>query len=65
MSREGIDEFVDRWHNDAEFRSAMRADPEGTLARSGIELSDDEREAVLRLDLDHITDAQLEERISK
>jgi hypothetical protein len=61
-----IDALLDRWYNDAEFRAAMRADPAGTLARCGIDLSDEEREALLRLDpARRPTDAQLEERISK
>ena len=65
MSSGNIDQLIDRWYNDAAFRAAMRADPEGTLARCGIELSEDEREALRRLDAAQPTDAQLEERISK
>ena len=65
MSSGNIDELIDRWYNDAEFRAALRADPEGTLARSGIELSDEVREALRGLDPTQPTDAQLEERISK
>ena len=65
MNREKIDQLVDRWHNDVAFRSAFRADPEGTLARDGIELSDDERAALRGLDLRNMTDAELEARISK
>ncbi len=65
MNRGSIDQLVDHWHSDTAFRSAFRADPEGTLARHGVELSDDERAALRGLDLGNVTDAELEARVSK
>jgi hypothetical protein len=65
MNRETMDQLVERWHGDAEFRAALRADPEGTLAREGIALSNAERAALRGLGLDRVSDAELEARISK
>lgn len=68
MDRGIIDQITDRWHNDAAFRSALRADPEGTLAREGIQLSADERAALRNLDvpsMSNLSDAELEARINR
>jgi hypothetical protein len=47
MSRAGVERLVKRWRDDADFREALRRDPEGAVARAGIELDDAEL-AVLR-----------------
>lgn len=64
MSHETVGKLVDRWMNDAEFRRALRADPEGTVKRSGFELGADEWAALRAIDWG-LSDEQLRARASK
>ena len=64
MSRETVGKLVDRWMNDAEFRRAMRADPEGAVKRSGFDLGSDEWAALRTIDWSQ-SDDQLRARASK
>lgn len=50
MSRESIERLIDRWMNDMEFREQLRADPEGAVRATGEELSEDEWEALRKVD---------------
>ncbi len=64
MAQGGVDKLVERWLNEPEFREAMLADPEGTVARSGIELNEEEW-ATVRNVVITTSDAELRERVSK
>jgi len=55
---------MDRWMNDPGFRQEMRADPEGTVRRSGVELDQDEWAALRNIDWS-LPDEQLQARASK
>jgi len=55
---------MDRWMNDPGFRQEMRADPEGTVRRSGAELDQDEWAALRNIDWS-LPDEQLQARASK
>lgn len=39
MSYSNIGQLVDKWINDGEFRKNLRNDPEGTIKKSGVNLS--------------------------
>ena len=51
MSQAQIETIIERWMNDAAFRERMRAAPKATVAEEGYELSDEELQALDRLDL--------------
>lgn len=42
MTDSPLDKIMDRWRDDAAFRSQMRSDPESAVRSIGVELSDDE-----------------------
>ena len=42
MSREALEQLIDRWTNDQAFRDDLRRDLEGTVERAGLELDEDE-----------------------
>jgi hypothetical protein len=50
MSREALEQLVQRWTDDAAFREALQRDPEGTIERAGYRL--DEREWTIVRDTD-------------
>ena len=52
----GFDDVIERWANDEQFRDDFRADPEAALRDSGIELTDEEWEAVRTTD--HLRDGR-------
>ena len=58
------DELLSRLTEDPDFREEFRADPEGAVSKRGIELSEEEREALGRLDTSG-SDKELAERVSK
>ena len=64
MSREGVQQLIDYWINDPGFRVQLRQDPEGTVRRSGADLSEDELKAVRRIDWS-LSDEELLARVSK
>jgi hypothetical protein len=61
---ESMQELADRFMNDSNFREEMRRDPEGAAERSGLQLDDEDREALRSIDWSG-TDEQLNERVSK
>ena len=65
MSQENVDALLDRWINDEEFRSSARTDLDAAIKSTGLELNDEEWEALRAIDLSTVTNQQLEERISK
>jgi hypothetical protein len=64
MSREAIEELIDRWMDDPAFRAAVREDPEGALRGTGLELDADEWAAVRGIDW-NLSDEELSSRASK
>lgn len=50
MSRQAVKQLIDRWINEPAFREELRADPEGTVRRSGLELVEDEWQALRQID---------------
>ena len=63
-NQEAMQQLADRFMNDAEFRDQMREDPEGTARSSGVELDDEDRQALRSMDWSG-TDEELKERVSK
>ena len=61
---EAMQQLADRFMNDPEFRERMRRDPEGTAERSGLELDDEDRQALRSVDWGG-SDERLKERVSK
>ena len=64
MSQEDVKTLIDRWMNDPAFREDVRADPEGAIRRTGLELNADEWAAVRNLDW-QISDEELTARANK
>jgi len=64
MSQAAVKTLVDRWLNDQVFRTQFRADPEGTVRASGVELDDAEWAALRSTDWS-ASDAELESRVNK
>ena len=50
MSREAIEELLDRWENDPAFRAEIRADPEGAVRQAGVQLDAREMAALRSVD---------------
>ncbi len=63
MSQAAVQTLVDRWLNDATFRGALRADPDGAVRAAGVELDGDEWAALRAIDW-NASDADLEARMS-
>ncbi len=63
MSREAVESLIDRWVNDPSFRVALRADPEGAVRRSGVEVDQEELAALLAVDW-NVSDEELHGRLS-
>jgi predicted ribosomally synthesized peptide with nif11-like leader len=64
MSRERIEELIDRWMDDPAFRTAVRQDPEAAVRAAGLDLNADEWAAVSRIDWS-LSDEELSSRASK
>jgi len=64
MSREAVEQLMDRWMNEPAFREQLRTDPESTVRASGVELDDDEWTAVREMDWS-LPDEELMARASK
>ena len=63
MNREVIEQLMDRWTNDAAFRDQVRADPQGALRATGLELDADEQAALENIDW-NVSDEQLKARVN-
>lgn len=46
MSRQALEQLVQRWTDDPEFREAVQHDPEGAVERAGFRLDEHERAIV-------------------
>lgn len=64
MGYEQVGKLIDRWMNDPSFRKAVRDNPEAAVKGVGINLSQEERAALLRIDWNQ-SDEELKARISK
>ena len=61
---EAMQQLADRFMNDPEFRERMRRDPEGAAESQGLELDDEDRQALKSVDWGQ-PDERLKERVSK
>jgi hypothetical protein len=59
-----MQQLADRFMNDPDFREQMRQDPEGAAKRTGLELDEEDRQALRSVDWS-LPDEQLNERVSK
>ncbi len=64
MSRQAVEDLVDRWMNDPEFRDRMRQDPEATVRGSGADLDEQEWAALRAVDWT-MSDEELTSRASR
>jgi hypothetical protein len=61
---ESMQQLADRFMNDTGFREEMKRDPEGAAERSGLNLDDEDRQALKSIDWNQ-SDQELQERVSK
>ncbi len=61
---ESMQQLADRFMNDAGFREEMRRDPEGAAERSGLQLDEEDKQALRSIDWSG-SDEELKERVSK
>jgi hypothetical protein len=64
MSREAVEQLMDRWENEPAFRAKLRQDPEATVRASGLELDAAEWAALKSIDWS-LSDEELRARASK
>jgi hypothetical protein len=63
MSREALEQLVDRWMNEPAFRAEIRRDLEGTVERAGLPLDEDEWAVLRSTDWSH-PDEELRTRMA-
>jgi hypothetical protein len=63
-NQEAMQQLADRFMNDADFREEMRQDPEGAAERSGLQLDEENRQALKSMDWSS-SDEELHARVSK
>lgn len=63
-NQEAMSQLADRFMNDADFREQMRQDPEGAAERSGLQLDEEDKQALKSMDWS-LSDEELKERVSK
>lgn len=61
---ESMQQLADRFMNDVEFREQMRRDPEGAANSTGLQLDEEDRQALRSVDWSG-SDEELKERVSK
>ena len=61
---ESMQQLADRFMNDASFREQMKQDPEGAAERSGLQLDEEDKQALRSIDWSG-SDEELKERVSK
>ena len=59
-----MQQLADRFMNDADFREQMKSDPEGAAERSGLQLDEEDKQALRSMDWSG-SDEALNERLSK
>ena len=63
-NQEAMQQLADRFMNDAEFREQMHQDPEGAAERSGLQLDEEDKQALKSMDWSG-SDEALNNRVSK
>ena len=63
-NQEAMQQLTDKFMNDPEIREQMRQDPEGTAERSGLQLDEEDRQALSNTDWS-LSDEELTQRVSK
>jgi len=63
-NQQAMQQLADRFMNDADFREQMRQDPEGTAEHSGLQLDEEDRQALKSIDWSG-SDEELNQRVSK
>ena len=63
-NQEAMQQLADRFMNDADFREKMKQDPEGAAERSGLQLDEEDKQALKSIDWS-VSDEKLKERVSK
>lgn len=61
---ESMQHLTERFMNDAEVREQMKQDPEGSADSTGLQLDEEDRQALRSIDWSG-SDEQLKERVSK
>ncbi len=61
---EAMQQIADRFVNDADFRERMRQDPEGAADSTGLQLDEEDRQALRSIDWSG-SDEELKQRVSK
>ena len=61
---DSMQQLADRFMNDEQFREEMRRDPEGAAEGSGLQLDEEDRQALRSIDWSG-SDEELKERLSK
>jgi hypothetical protein len=64
MSRQGIEQLIDRWMTEPTFRAELRADPVAAARRIGAPLTTEELTALRNVDWS-LSDDELQARYSK
>ncbi len=64
MAYEEVGKLIDKWINDQEFRTQLRANPETAIKNTGVSLSQEELAAVMKIDWSQ-NDQELQSLISK
>jgi hypothetical protein len=64
MSQDALEELLDRWLNDSNFREAYRSDPEIALKDVGLTLSPEEWAELRKIDT-ALPDEQLKPRVTR
>jgi hypothetical protein len=63
-NQEAMSQLADRFMNDSDFREQMRQDPEVAAERSGLQLDEEDKQALKSIDWGG-SDEELKERVSK
>jgi hypothetical protein len=63
-NQEAMQQLADRFMNNADFRERMRQDPEGAAEHSGLQLDEEDRQALKSVDWSG-SDEELNDRVSK
>lgn len=63
-NQEAMQQLTDRFMEDPDFRERMKQDPEGAAQSEGIELDEEDKQALQSVDWS-LSDEQLKERVSQ
>ena len=63
-NQEAMQQLADKFGNDPEFMEQMKQDPEGTADSTGLQLDEEDKQALRSIDWGQ-SDQRLQERVSK